>query len=157
MSAVPESTKHTPMMQQYLSIKADYPHMLVFYRMGDFYELFYEDAERAAELLDSPMPEEARRRFLANIRNESRRLREIVDRLLALAALEAIAYQVRDVFDVMQAESGAPLPTTASSHSTPRKRRTSARTARLDPTRSSYATRMIRSGYFDSQCAIIRR
>ena len=40
------------MMQQYLRIKADYPHMLLFYRMGDFYELFYEDAERAARLLD---------------------------------------------------------------------------------------------------------
>ena len=43
---------HTPMMQQYLGIKANYPDMLVFYRMGDFYELFYEDARRAAELLD---------------------------------------------------------------------------------------------------------
>ncbi len=40
------------MMQQYLRIKADYPHMLLFYRMGDFYELFYDDARRAAELLD---------------------------------------------------------------------------------------------------------
>ncbi len=40
------------MMQQYLRIKAEYPHMLLFYRMGDFYELFYEDAERAAGLLD---------------------------------------------------------------------------------------------------------
>ena len=39
-------------MQQYLRIKAEYPHMLLFYRMGDFYELFYEDAERAARLLD---------------------------------------------------------------------------------------------------------
>ena len=39
------------MMAQYLSIKAAYPHTLVFYRMGDFYELFYEDAERAAELM----------------------------------------------------------------------------------------------------------
>jgi DNA mismatch repair protein MutS len=43
--------KHTPMMQQYLRIKADYPDMLVFYRMGDFYELFFDDAERAAKLL----------------------------------------------------------------------------------------------------------
>jgi DNA mismatch repair protein MutS len=40
------------MMQQYLRIKADFPHMLLFYRMGDFYELFYADAERAASLLD---------------------------------------------------------------------------------------------------------
>jgi len=43
---------HTPMMQQYLRIKADHPDMLVFYRMGDFYELFHDDAERAARLLD---------------------------------------------------------------------------------------------------------
>jgi DNA mismatch repair protein MutS len=42
---------HTPMMQQYLRIKNDYPTMLVFYRMGDFYELFYEDAEKAARIL----------------------------------------------------------------------------------------------------------
>ncbi len=40
------------MMRQYLAIKADYPDMLVFYRMGDFYELFYDDAKRAAALLD---------------------------------------------------------------------------------------------------------
>ncbi len=43
--------KVTPMMQQYLRIKADYPTMLVFYRMGDFYELFHEDAEKAARIL----------------------------------------------------------------------------------------------------------
>jgi len=40
------------MMQQYLSIKAEYPDMLVFYRMGDFYELFFDDARRAASLLE---------------------------------------------------------------------------------------------------------
>ena len=50
MSAVLQE-KVTPMMQQYLSIKADYPTMLVFYRMGDFYELFFEDAEKAARIL----------------------------------------------------------------------------------------------------------
>ena len=43
---------HTPMMQQYLRIKSEYPDMLVFYRMGDFYELFFDDARRAASLLD---------------------------------------------------------------------------------------------------------
>ncbi|HNP64994.1 MAG TPA: DNA mismatch repair protein MutS [Woeseiaceae bacterium] len=46
------SSVHTPMMRQYLGIKAEYPDMLVFYRMGDFYELFYDDARRAAALLD---------------------------------------------------------------------------------------------------------
>src|SRR5947207_9546720 len=43
---------HTPMMQQYLRIKGQHPDMLVFYRMGDFYELFYDDAEKASRLLD---------------------------------------------------------------------------------------------------------
>jgi len=46
------SAVHTPMMRQYLGIKSEYPEMLVFYRMGDFYELFYDDAKRAASLLD---------------------------------------------------------------------------------------------------------
>jgi len=43
---------HTPMMQQFLRIKANHPRDLLFYRMGDFYELFYDDARRAAQLLD---------------------------------------------------------------------------------------------------------
>src|SRR6202790_3494346 len=43
---------HTPMMQQYLRIKAQHPDVLLFYRMGDFYEMFYDDARRAAQLLD---------------------------------------------------------------------------------------------------------
>jgi len=49
MNAAPE---HTPMMRQYLRIKAEHPDGLLFYRMGDFYELFYDDARRAAQLLD---------------------------------------------------------------------------------------------------------
>jgi len=44
--------KHTPMMAQYLRIKAEFPDTLVFYRMGDFYELFYDDARKANRLLD---------------------------------------------------------------------------------------------------------
>ncbi|MGC4029939.1 MAG: DNA mismatch repair protein MutS [Steroidobacteraceae bacterium] len=43
---------HTPMMSQYLRIKAQHPDVLLFYRMGDFYEMFYDDARRAAKLLD---------------------------------------------------------------------------------------------------------
>ena len=42
---------HTPMMQQYLRIKAEHAHLLLFYRMGDFYELFFDDAEKASRLL----------------------------------------------------------------------------------------------------------
>lgn len=44
--------KHTPMMRQYLALKANHPNTLLFYRMGDFYELFFEDAEKASRLLD---------------------------------------------------------------------------------------------------------
>jgi DNA mismatch repair protein MutS len=43
---------HTPVMQQYLRIKAQYPDVLLFYRMGDFYELFFDDAKRASKLID---------------------------------------------------------------------------------------------------------
>jgi DNA mismatch repair protein MutS len=43
---------HTPVMQQYLKLKAEHPDVLLFYRMGDFYELFFDDARRAANLLD---------------------------------------------------------------------------------------------------------
>ena len=47
----PDLSKHTPMMRQYFALKAQHPDTLLFYRMGDFYELFYEDAEKAAHLL----------------------------------------------------------------------------------------------------------
>ena len=45
-------TQHTPMMQQYLRIKAENPELLLFYRMGDFYELFFDDAKRASDILN---------------------------------------------------------------------------------------------------------
>nr|MBP9877835.1 DNA mismatch repair protein MutS [Alphaproteobacteria bacterium] len=46
------NNKLTPMMAQYFEIKADYPNELLFYRMGDFYELFFDDAVKASEILD---------------------------------------------------------------------------------------------------------
>jgi len=46
------STEHTPLMRQYLGAKAEHPDVLLFFRMGDFYELFYDDARKAARLLD---------------------------------------------------------------------------------------------------------
>ncbi len=46
------TAEHTPMMRQYLAIKAQHPDVLLFYRMGDFYEMFFDDARRAASLLD---------------------------------------------------------------------------------------------------------
>ncbi|MCF2948514.1 DNA mismatch repair protein MutS [Paraglaciecola aquimarina] len=48
----PPNSTHTPMMQQYLAIKAEHQDVLLFYRMGDFYELFFDDAKKASELLD---------------------------------------------------------------------------------------------------------
>lgn len=52
MSRVEKSVTHTPMMTQYFGLKQQHPDELMFYRMGDFYELFYEDAKKAARLLD---------------------------------------------------------------------------------------------------------
>jgi DNA mismatch repair protein MutS len=51
MSLDSHTPNHTPMMRQYLALKAQHPDMLLFYRMGDFYELFFEDAEKASKLL----------------------------------------------------------------------------------------------------------
>ncbi|MGB1950350.1 MAG: DNA mismatch repair protein MutS [Marinobacter sp.] len=51
-AAQTDLSHHTPMMRQYLRIKGEHPNELVFYRMGDFYELFYDDAKKAAELMD---------------------------------------------------------------------------------------------------------
>ncbi|MDI1297944.1 DNA mismatch repair protein MutS [Methylotenera sp.] len=50
-SPAESASSHTPMMRQYLGLKAQHPDMLLFYRMGDFYELFFEDAEKATRLL----------------------------------------------------------------------------------------------------------
>src|SRR5688572_9531749 len=47
-----QAREHTPLMRQYFAAKAEYPDTLVFFRMGDFYELFYDDARKAARLLD---------------------------------------------------------------------------------------------------------
>ena len=51
-ASLKSAATHTPMIQQYLRIKSQHPDELLFYRMGDFYELFFDDAKRAAELLD---------------------------------------------------------------------------------------------------------
>ena len=49
---MPQKTKDTPMMQQYLNIKKDYPDAFLFYRIGDFYEMFYDDAIKGSQLLE---------------------------------------------------------------------------------------------------------
>ncbi|MDX8389016.1 MAG: DNA mismatch repair protein MutS [Mariprofundaceae bacterium] len=52
LTAMSSDTKHTPMMQQYLRIKSEYADCLLFYRMGDFYEMFFDDAVEASKILD---------------------------------------------------------------------------------------------------------
>ena len=52
MEVLPQDTEHTPMMKQYFSMKKDYPNEFLFFRLGDFYELFYEDAVRASQILE---------------------------------------------------------------------------------------------------------
>src|SRR5215470_6493482 len=53
--------KLTPMLEQYLSIKAEHPDALLLFHLGDFYELFFEDAERAARLLDITLTTRSRK------------------------------------------------------------------------------------------------
>lgn len=57
---VKNALQHTPVIQQYLGIKAEFPSQLLFFRMGDFYELFFDDARRAAELLDITLTKRGR-------------------------------------------------------------------------------------------------
>ena len=56
VSQAPKSSdkpaEHTPLMRQFFAAKAEHPEVLLFFRMGDFYELFYDDARKAARLLD---------------------------------------------------------------------------------------------------------
>ena len=89
---------HTPMMQQYLGLKAENPDILLFYRMGDFYELFYDDAKKASALLDisltkrgqsagSPIP-------MAGVPHHA--MENYLARLVALGESVAICEQVGD-------------------------------------------------------------
>lgn len=52
MNELPQDTEHTPMMKQYFKIKKEYPNEFLFFRLGDFYELFYEDAIKASQILE---------------------------------------------------------------------------------------------------------
>ncbi len=90
---------HTPMMQQYLRIKAEFPDILVFYRMGDFYELFYEDARRANRLLDITLTTRGQSAgepvAMAGVPVHA--LENYLARLIKLGEAVAIAEQVGDV------------------------------------------------------------
>ena len=90
---------HTPMMQQYLRIKAEFPDTLVFYRMGDFYELFFDDARRAHKLLDITLTSRGASAgepvVMAGVPAHS--LEAYLAKLIRLGEPVAIAEQVGDV------------------------------------------------------------
>jgi len=90
---------HTPMMQQYLGIKAEFPDTLVFYRMGDFYELFQDDARKAHRLLDITLTARGASAgepiAMAGVPVHS--LDNYLARLIRLGEAVAIAEQVGDV------------------------------------------------------------
>jgi len=97
--AATDLSAHTPMMAQYLRIKADHPDTLVFYRMGDFYELFYEDARKAHRLLDITLTTRGQSGgqpvVMAGVPVHS--VEGYLARLLKLGESVAVAEQVGDV------------------------------------------------------------
>jgi len=90
---------HTPMMAQYLRIKAEFPDTLVFYRMGDFYEVFYDDARKANRLLDITLTTRGQSAgepvVMAGVPVHS--LESYLAKLIKLGEAVAIAEQVGDV------------------------------------------------------------
>ena len=95
----PDLPAHTPMMQQYLGIKAGFPDTLVFYRMGDFYELFFDDARKANRLLDITLTSRGQSAgepvVMAGVPVHS--VENYLARLIKLGEAVAIAEQVGDV------------------------------------------------------------
>ena len=87
------------MMQQYLGLKTGYPDTLVFYRMGDFYELFWQDAEKAAHLLDITLTQRGQSAgqpvVMAGVPFHA--LENYLARLIKMGESVAIAEQVGDV------------------------------------------------------------
>src|SRR5512136_2594258 len=98
-AAAPDLSVHTPMMQQYLRIKGQHPDMLLLYRMGDFYELFYADAEKAARLLDITLTQRGQSAgqpvVMAGVPFHS--VETYLARLIRLGESVAICEQVGDV------------------------------------------------------------
>jgi DNA mismatch repair protein MutS len=94
-----DSPVHTPMMQQYLALKAGYPETLLLYRMGDFYEVFFADAEKAARLLDITLTQRGQSAgqpvVMAGVPFHA--LENYLARLIRMGESVAIAEQVGDV------------------------------------------------------------
>jgi len=95
---VTSASQHTPMMQQYLGLKADYPDTLLLYRMGDFYEVFYGDAELASKLLDITLTQRGKSNGepipMAGVPYHS--LDQYLAKLVKLGRSVAIAEQIGD-------------------------------------------------------------
>jgi DNA mismatch repair protein MutS len=95
----PDLSGHTPMMQQYLRIKHQFPDTLVFYRMGDFYEVFYDDARKANRLLDITLTQRGASNgepvVMAGVPAHS--VESYLARLIKLGEAVAVAEQVGDV------------------------------------------------------------
>ena len=93
------SALDTPMMRQYLAVKAQHPDAIVFYRMGDFYEMFYADAEKAARLLDITLTQRGQSAgepvIMAGVPFHS--VESYLARLIKLGESVAICEQVGDV------------------------------------------------------------
>ncbi|OGB22138.1 MAG: DNA mismatch repair protein MutS [Burkholderiales bacterium RIFCSPHIGHO2_12_FULL_65_48] len=94
-----EVSAHTPMMAQYLALKAGHPDTLLFYRMGDFYELFWQDAEKAARLLDITLTQRGQSAGLPVVMAgvPFHALENYLARLIKMGESVAIAEQVGDV------------------------------------------------------------
>jgi DNA mismatch repair protein MutS len=94
-----ELKNHTPMMQQYLALKAGYPDTLLLYRMGDFYEVFWQDAEKASRLLDITLTQRGQSAgqpvLMAGVPFHA--LESYLGRLIKMGESVAIAEQVGDV------------------------------------------------------------
>src|SRR5947199_10801888 len=88
----------TPVMEQYIEIKAANPDCLLFYRMGDFYELFFEDAELAARALGIVLTKRGKHlgRDLPICGVPIHRADEYLNRLIALAHRVAVCHQIED-------------------------------------------------------------
>ena len=94
-----EPKNHTPMMQQYLQLKAQYPDTLLLYRMGDFYEVFWQDAEKASRMLDITLTQRGQSAgqpvLMAGVPFHA--LESYLGRLIKMGESVAIAEQVGDV------------------------------------------------------------
>jgi len=98
-AASPSAPVHTPSMQQYFAIKAEFPDTLVLFRMGDFYELFYEDARKAARLLNITLTQRGESAgapvVMAGV--PAHALEQYLARLIKAGESAAIAEQVGEV------------------------------------------------------------